>query len=302
MVLITGITGKSGMWMLERMSTESASLQHDCFRFSVRQSSNITQLTQLNSAPLNKEIVIGDLEDTEYCKNICRGADTLFHIAGISLSLQLVKIAADSGVKRFILVHTTGIYSKYKQAGEKYRQIEREINDFINGKDISITILRPTMIYGSLNDNNVIKFIKMVDTLRLFPVINKAEYELQPVWAKDLGDAYFQVLIHPEITKNKNYILSGGEPILLINMFKVIEKQLGKKNNYISVPYWFAYMLTSILYIITLGKKDFREKVQRLIEPRVYSHEEAANDFGYNPAAFKIGVKDEISEYMKAKS
>ena len=47
--------------------------------------------------------------------------------------------------------------------------------------------------------------------------------------------------------------------------------------------------------------KDIREKVQRLVEPRAFSHSEATKDFGYNPLNFEEGVKPEIEEYIKKK-
>lgn len=127
----------------------------------------------------------------------------------IHCSLKLVKAAVANGVKRLVLVHTTGIYSKYKATGEEYREIEKRIAELIEGQDIALTVLRPTMIYGNLNDGNISVFIKMVDKLRIFPVVDHAAYELQPVWCGDLGKVYYSVLVNPESTKNKEYNLSG---------------------------------------------------------------------------------------------
>lgn len=298
-VAITGLTGKSGDWMLKRMLIEQGALNDYYFKVAVRETSNINNFSK---AQFNYELVIGNLTDEDYLNELCAGIDTLFHIAGISKSLLLVKAAVKAGVKRIVLVHTTGIYSKYKEAGELYRQIENEIEAMVEGKDISLTILRPTMIYGNLKDGNISVFIKMVDKLRIFPVVDHAKYALQPVWAKDLGEAYFQVLINPVVTKNKDYILSGGAEIELIDIFRVIEKHLGKKNKYVSIPFPIAYAGAWFLFCFTFGKKDFREKVQRLVEPRVYMHQGATKDFGYNPVTFEIGIKEEIEEYKKIKA
>ena len=169
----------------------------------------------------------------------------------------------------------------------------------LQGTDVAKTILRPTMIYGNLHDENVAVFMKMVYKLRLFPVVDHAKYELQPVWCGDLGKAYYQVLTHPETTKNKEYNLSGGRPILLLDMFKVMASKLGVKNRFISVPFWVAYSGSWALYILSLGRVDFREKVQRLVEPRVYSHELATHDFGYTPVTFEEGIDGEIEEFKR---
>jgi uncharacterized protein YbjT (DUF2867 family) len=296
MVLLTGITGKSGSWFLKRLIAENGNLKDLKFRAVVRDSSKIGSN---ENCGLKIEYVFGDLEDTSFVESTMKNISTVLHIAGIHTSLKVVQAAVNNNVERLILVHTTGIYSKYKSASSDYIETENKIEEIISNRKIDLTILRPTMIYGSIKDNNVIIFIKMVNKLKLFPVVNHANYLLQPVYEKDLGEAYYKVLINAEKTKNKNYILSGKEPILLLDMLKLIGKYLGKKNRFISIPYPIAYTGAFLLFIITFGKVDYREKVQRLIESRNFSHSEAAMDFDYSPVSFEEGVKDEIAEFIR---
>ena len=293
-VVITGITGKSGQYMYKELVTNAAKLEDFSFKFSVRSTSNKEQFA---NSSLNMNLCIGDLEDVNYLQELCCKGNTLVHIAGIQKSFKIVKVAVDSGIKRLILVHTTGIYSKYKAAGEEYRQIEAKIQTMIQGKDISLTILRPTMIYGNLRDGNLSIFIKMVDKLHYFPVVDHATYQLQPVWCGDLGRAYYQVLMHPETTKNKDYNLSGGQPIYLIDIFKTIASYLGKTNVFVSFPYWLSSGGAWLLYLCSLSRYDLREKVQRLVEPRIFDHQAAQRDFGYMPLDFPTGIKEEIEMY-----
>lgn len=221
----------------------------------------------------------------------------ILHIAGIGKSLTIVK----TDVRKLILVHTTGIYSKYKAAGESYRQIETQIETLVEPTGKELTFLRPTMIYGTIKDMNVIIFMKMVDKLRVFPVFNGAKYELQPVWCGDLGKAYYQILMNQDTATKRNYNLSGGAPILLLDMFKVMAKYLCVTNTFVSVPFKFAYTLSWILYLSKFTKIDFREKVQHLVEPRTFSYEDAAHDFAYSPLTFEEGVRAEIEEYKAQK-
>ena len=233
-VLITGVTGRSGSWLVRYLSADPHLAEQYIFRFSHRKTSNTSILDDL---PFLFEKVEGDLTDEAFCREICTDVDTLFHIAGIHWSIPLVPAAIECGVKRLILVHTTGVYSKYKAAGEEYRNIDNKIEQLVEKADISLTILRPTMVYGTIDDGNISVFLKMVHLLRFFPVVDHAIFALQPVCHKDLGKAYYEVLIHPEETKNKNYILSGGEPILLIDILKTLGHQLGVKNTFISFPF-----------------------------------------------------------------
>ena len=95
---------------------------------------------------------------------------------------------------------------------------------------------------------NVITFIKMVHKLPIMPVVNQANYELQPVFYKDLGKAYFSVLINENNTANKDFILSGGEPITLREMLRIIGFKLDKKVRFLSFPFWFGYACAWLLW------------------------------------------------------
>ena len=198
MILVTGITGKSGMWFFKRLVQEKSPLWNEKFRIVIRSRSKADLICDDN---LSIEKIIGDLNDDKFVNLITKNVTVILHIAGIHTSLNIVKSVVKNNVKRIILVHTTGIYSKYKSASKEYLSIENEIYSLIKDKDINLTILRPTMIYGSIKDNNIIIFIRMVDKLYFFPVINRANYFLQPVYEKDFGEAYYQVLLNEESTK-----------------------------------------------------------------------------------------------------
>lgn len=300
-LVLTGVTGKSGGALVEKISNNLDVLNKmfpDGIRAIVRETSNTKRL---DSAIPSIQKTTGDLTDPMILKEAFKDADTLIHVAGIHWSREIVKAAADSHLRRLILVHTTGIYSKYKAAGEEYRQIDDFVYRICKESGIILTVLRPTMIYGNTLDRNVITFIKMVDRLPIMPVVNGARYELQPVHYEDLGDAYFKVLMHEEATANKDFILSGGAPILLRDMLKEIGKNLQKEVKFISCPFWLAYSGAWVIYGLTLKKKDYREKVQRLCEPRTFPHDEAAKAFGYTPKTFQDGVKNEIVQYLNEK-
>lgn len=291
---VTGITGKSGSVFAEYLKENEETIR-TMFPEGIRLLTHKRKGTVFDF--INLEIMSGNLEDTPYITEALMGVDTLVHIAGIHWSREVADAAAAAGIRRLICVHTTGIYSKYKEAGEEYRQIDAYVNKICKESNIGLTILRPTMIYGNTSDQNVIKFIKMVDKLPLMPTVNGARYDLQPVNYKDLGRAYFDVLMNEKITSGKDYVLSGEKPIQLRDMFVLMGKNLGKKVRFVSVPFFLAYPGAVLMYYLTFKKKDFREKVQRLCEPRAYDHEMATNDFGYNPMSFEEGIYEEVREY-----
>lgn len=297
MLAITGSTGKSGAVMSQHIMDNIDTI-NEMFPNGIRLLLHSKTETVFGD---EAQTVTGDLEDIEFVKEALKGVDTLVHIAGIHWSREVAGAAAFCKIRRLICVHTTGIYSKYKEAGEEYRHIDDYVYKTCKDAGIKLTILRPTMIYGSVKDKNVITFIKMVDKLPIMPVVNGARYDLQPVHFADLGKAYFDVLMNEDVTSNHDYVLSGKEPIQLRDMFKEMAKNLNKKIHFISVPFPIAFAGAVVIYTLSIHKIDMREKVQRLCEPRAYSYDDAAKDFGYSPRDFAEGVAEEIKEYLSLK-
>lgn len=290
MLLVTGITGHTGKYFIEEMVKNN---YKDKIRCIIR---NEESEKNLKDTGLNYEVIIGNLNDKQTLDKACKNVDTILEIYNIHYSEDILESALKNGVKRIIFVHTTGIYSKYKMASSEYKRIEAEIINKAKNK-IDITILRPTMIYGDMCDHNISKFIKMMDKMRIYPMIAGGKAEIQPVNARDLGRAYYQVLVNPENTVNKSYNLSGEKPITIKNMLKLILKYLGKKTIFVPIPLWMSITVAYFLKFITFGKMNIVEKVLRMDESRVFSNEEARKDFGYTTINFEEGIKREVEQY-----
>ncbi|MGD6794151.1 SDR family oxidoreductase [Metabacillus indicus] len=298
MILVTGITGHTGRFFLQELINNNYEGPIRCV---VRESSD-TKL--LDNSGLLIEKVVGDLNDSDFIESIMNGVDSVIHIYNIHHSPTIVKAAIMQHVKRVILVHTTGIYSNFKYASQGYRDVEKKIDHISSDKSnytTKITILRPTMIYGDMCDSNMSKFIRMVDKLPLMPVINRGENLLQPVNARDLGKAFYNVLTNPTLTSGKAYDLSGEKPIKMIDVLRIISKELNKNTIFINVPLGLGEFLAKSLKVLSLGRYDYVEKVQRMGENRSYPHSNARNDFGYNPIPFEKGIRIEVEEYLGAK-
>ena len=295
MLLVTGITGHTGRYFLQELIDHKYEGPIRCI---VRETSDTSML---DNSGLDIEKVYGDLDDKEFIRKAMNGVDNIMHIYNIHHSPMIVEAAIENKVGRAILVHTTGIYSNFKYASQGYKDVEKKVSE-ITADPIcptKVTILRPTMIYGDLCDSNMSKFIKMIDRLRFMPVINGGKSLIQPVNARDLGKAFYTVLMSPEKTVGKVYDLSGEKPLQMIEVFKMINDNLNKKTTFVSVPLGFGVVLAQIAKVLTLGKIDYVERVQRMGEDRSYPHAEAKKDFNYNPMSFEEGIQLEVNQYLK---
>lgn len=291
MLLVTGATGRSGRYFVEALVANAYPRRVRCI---VRSTSDTALLEDCD---LDIELVVGDLDDPAFLDRCMEGVDEVLHIASIFLSLPVVTAAARHHVRRAILVHTTGIYSSYKSASEEYTRIESAIADVTREHPVlRIVYLRPTMIYGSVSDGNMVTFIKLVDRLPVMPVVDRGRGLVQPVHQRDLGRAYQQVVMSPTITEG-DFILSGESPVELRQVLELIRAELGRRTRFVSIPLGVGVAMARVVRILTAGRVDYVEKVQRMGEDRSFSHDAATAAFGYTPSPLRDGLRAEVAEY-----
>lgn len=294
MIAVTGITGHTGSFFLGQLIEHKYSERVRCL---VRETSDTAAL---DASGLDIEKVVGDITDANALHALLHGANAVLHIVNIHFSQLVIKAAVEEGVKRAVLVHTTGIYSKHKMASEEYKKIEAEISGFLRDSHLDVTILRPTMIFGDMRDHNIHKFIQMVDRLPVMPEIEHGTGRLQPVNARDLGKACFQAISAAGLPEY-DYIISGERPVSMHELFHMIGDCLGKKTRTLSCPMWLGTLMARCLKAVSFGRTDYVEKVLRMGEDRDFPHEAAFRDFGYRPEPFEIGLRREVEQYLLLK-
>ena len=291
--VLTGVTGKSGRYAIERLMERADELADSRIRVIVRSEERAAFLRE-SGLPI--DLYVGSVDDEAFLLGAMDGADTLLHIVGIHTSRRVIGCAVRAGIRRVIAVHTTGVYSKYKSAGAEYARIDADVARLCADAGVQLSILRPTMIYGGPDDENVLQVHLNDGPSPVMPVVSgRALRPAARVHRRDLGRAYADVLLSRE-TVGRDYVL-GKEPIDLREMLTVTG-YLGKPARFISMPYPIAIAGAWALYLATLTKLDYREKVQRLVEPRAYPHDDATRDFGYAPMGFAEGVRGEVEAYL----
>lgn len=298
MILITGITGKTGGGLIDAMVENG---YKDTIRAVVRETSN---LSKLKSSGLSYEVCYGDISDEEFISRAAEGCETVCHLASKGHIDRIAKAVANtSSVRHCYFVSSTSIYSEYRAASDKLIAAEKEMKLLFQNNDESIayTIIRPTMIFGSINDKNISTFMKWLDKYPVFPIVNNGEALLQPVEKRDLGKGIFQLLNHPDEVKNQEYIISGDRPISLKYCLQSISDSIGKKTLFINIPMPIAKAAVYTVWGLSMKKVDYIEKLARLTEDRSFDHKEMTEQFGYTPQSFEFWLQDLAKDYLDNK-
>jgi uncharacterized protein YbjT (DUF2867 family) len=291
MLAITAVSGHSAYYFLKNLEKSG---YKDKIRGIKRSSSHIDHLSDLQ---LDIEYVDADFENLNSMKQALEGVDTLLHIAPTVLAHKVADAAIAAGVKWMISVQTTGKYSQFKSASQLYLQIDEEL--WSKKDKIKLTVLCPTMIYGSLRDRNVTRLIEYIDTHKFFPIFGSGNNLMRPVLGSDLAIAYQKILDHPETTQGKEYNLSGAEAIKYKDMLKEVAQNLDKKTIFIYIPLTISILLARIYNLFFKSAIISVEQVQRMQEDKAYPHDDATRDFGFDPMTFQEGIRIQCEEYKK---
>ena len=142
---------------------------------------------------------------------------------------------------------------------------------------------------------------RMVDYLyrhKAFPMFGNGSNLMQPVHARDLGNAYYQVLTHPESTMNRHYNLSGKAPLTYLDIIKTIRTQLNSRIRIVRLPISLSIFAARVYNTLFRHAIISVEQVMRMQEDKAFGHEDAARDFGYDPLSFEEGIREEVEEYL----
>lgn len=151
------------------------------------------------------EIVEGALQDADAVEQLCQGAKTIVHIAGVIsagrrsdyeavnvvATTKLVRVARAAGVKNFILMSSVAArepglsqYSSSKRQGEL--ELRREAGD------ISWSILRPPPVYGPGDKGTLSLFQQLSRKTAFIPGTEHSRFSL--IYVEDLAKAVYAML------------------------------------------------------------------------------------------------------------
>ena len=156
------------------------------------------------------------------------------------------------------------------------------------------------MIFGDMCDRNIHKFILMVDKFPVMPQVKGGRAKIRPVNARDLGRGYYQCVMKDKLPE-LDYVVSGSRELSLRELCSLIGIFLGKKTRFVNVPLAAVAGGAWCVKQATGGRIDYVEKALRLSEDRVFDHDKATRDFGFEPEPFDVGLKREVGEYLHGK-
>jgi nucleoside-diphosphate-sugar epimerase len=237
--------------------------------------------------------VAGTMEDAASLAHATAGCDLLVCIASIGFGHApgIIAAAHASGIRRALFISTTAIFTGLNASSKAVRMdAEKAIGD----SGLDFTILRPTMIYGSARDRNMVRLIRMIERYPIIPVAGSGKRLQQPIYVDDVARAVVDALATTR-TIGHAYNIAGAEPLTLNEVIDTIARILKRRVRKVHIPVGGLATTLRLFERARIRLPIKAEQVLRLGEDKAFSYDEARRDFGFATRSFADGIALEIA-------
>lgn len=204
-----------------------------------------------------------------------------------------------SKAQAIIAVSSTSKFSKSESADSKERDVaawleqgEAALHAFCGVYGIVYTILRPTLIYDGVTDQNITRMARFIRRWGFLPVAYPSNGLRQPIHASDVAMAIFKCANNPACA-NQSFNISGSEVLSYLAMATRVFTAAGKKPRFIKLPVPLLRIGFGIVCKTGLFKRSgFGASIfQRMNEDLVFETQSGLRAIGYAPRGFQPEFK-----------
>lgn len=235
------------------------------------------------------EVRRGDLADAATLAGAFDGCDAVVHLAGLALVPRLLPALESARVRAGVFVSSAGVYTKLVSRGA---DAKRAGEAALRGSSLAWTILRPSMIYGTPRDRNLVRLLRWLRRWPVVPAPLGGVTPQQPVHVDDLADAIVSSLERPAAAR-REYDVGGPEAIALAEVVHECAAALGRRAWILPLPLAPAHAAAVFARRIRLPFPVSPEQVLRLAESKAVDIGPARRDLGFAPRPFREGIRAE---------
>jgi uncharacterized protein YbjT (DUF2867 family) len=243
----------------------------------------------------NVEVRRGDLAEPATLADTFHGADAVIHLAGLALVPGMLPAMLAAGVRAGVFVSSAGVYTKLVSSGaDAKRAGEAALRD----SPLAWTIVRPSMIYGTPRDRNLVRVLRWLQRFPVVPAPLGGVTLQQPVHVDDLVSAILASLERPEAAR-RAFDVGGPEPLPLAEVFRECARAVGRPCWILPLPLAPAHGAAVLARRLRLPFPVRPEQVLRLAESKAVDIGPARTALGFSPRTFREGILAE-AEMLRA--
>jgi len=215
-------------------------------------------------------------------------------------------IAKNRGVQRVVAFSTTSVLTK---AGSENRQEsalianiqagEQRLRNLCEERDIALTLLRPTLVYGCGLDRNISLMARFGQRFGFIPLAERAEGLRQPVHADDLAALAVRCLVSEKAIRLES-AACGGSTLSYREMMEKTAAACGKKVRILPLSARVLAVAVRLLALLPAFRGVNPEMVRRQGRDMIFDDSGLRKTLDYRPRPFHPVPADfEIPGYAR---
>jgi uncharacterized protein YbjT (DUF2867 family) len=192
------------------------------------------------------ELVEGDVTDPASLRGAFTGVDAVVHLVAIIRGSRadfervmtqgtrnVVAVAKEAGIRRFVLASALGLDERTKDA-VPYFAAKWEMERAVKESGLEHAILRPSFVFGK--DGGVLPtFVRLARLAPVTPIVGPGTQRLQPIWVEDVAEYYSQS-VDLEAAANRTFEVGGPDAPTWNEFWDRLKRVLGAHRPSIHVP------------------------------------------------------------------
>lgn len=162
--------------------------------------------------------------------------------------------------------------------------IETQLIEACRVRDINLTLLKTTLIYGGEHDANLDRIAGLARRLPRIPVAGRGLR--QPVHADDLARLIFDCLIAGPASEG-DWLIGGGETLSYPDMIARVASAAGHRAKVARVPMWLMKSALAGAHLLGRLKDINAAMIERQAMDLVVDDTPAREQLGWNPRPFR---------------
>ncbi len=204
---------------------------------------------------------------------------------------NVVRAAAAGGVEHFVYVSSASVTYRHQT---DYSRSKAAAEEIVRGeKSFAHTIVRPTLVYDRTGGQEMEMFARYLRVLPVVPLVKPSGGSgralKRPVYAGDVIDGLACIAGNPK-ARGEVYNLSGGEAISMVELARLLVRQMGLRRVIVPVPEFVWRAGLGALGFLVGSTSFARQIVAGFTEDADLDPGRAIRDLGYDPLPASAGI------------
>jgi NADH dehydrogenase len=247
MILVTGGAGFVGSRIVHALRAENRPV-----RVLVRSEDAGEQLRAWGC-----ETVVGDLTEPASLRRALEGVDVVVHLVAILAgkpeefervmtqgTRDLVALAREAGVRRFVLMSALGVDEQTKDLVPYYRA-KWDTEQIVKESGLEHVIFRPSFVFGP-GGGALQRFRRIAKLAPVTPIVGPGTQQIQPIWIEDVA-AYFAAAIDKPEAANRTFEIGGPDIVTWNELWSRLKRTLGARRPSLHLPFGLMRAQATVL-------------------------------------------------------